>query len=109
MHSTASLGLGSAALDTTRLRAVQVAGGDPALIVGLGARRDSRTVSADNGNLVSRVDGLGALRRSLGALATLATALLLREQSRDPSVVDEVAGAGENGSENEVEEKAASR
>ena len=82
--------------------------GDPALVesTGLGTSRDSRAICADNRDLVGRVDLLGSLRGSLSALAALAAPLLLREQSSNPGVVDEVAGAAESGEEEEVEEDA---
>ena len=80
--------------------------GDPALIVGLGTGGDSRAVSADDGNLVGRVDLLGSTGRLLGALAALATALLLGEEGGDPGVVDEVDGSSEGAQEDDVEEDA---
>lgn len=89
-----------------RLGALQVAGGDPALVVGLGAGGDGRAVGADDGHLVGRVDLLGLAGGALRALAALAAAALLREERRDPGVVDEVAGAAERGGEEEVEEDA---
>ena len=83
-------------------------GGNPALVesTSLGTSGDSRAISANNRDLVGRVDLLSSLRRFLSALAALAAPLLLREQSRDPGVVDEVAGAAEGGEEEEVEEDA---
>jgi hypothetical protein len=85
-----------------------VLGGDPALVesTSLGTSSDSRAICANNRDLVGRVDLLGSLRGSLSALAALTPPLLLREQSRDPGVVDEVAGAAEGGEEEEVEEDA---
>jgi hypothetical protein len=85
-----------------------VLGRDPALVesTSLGTSSDSRAICANNRDLVGRVDLLGSLRGSLGALAALAAPFLLREQSRDPGVVDEVTGAAEGGEEEEVEEDA---
>jgi len=73
---------------------------DPALVVGLRAARDSGTISANNADLVGGIDSLRTLGRALSALAALAAATLLREERRDPGVVDEVAGASERGCEN---------
>lgn len=85
-----------------------MSGGDPALVesTGLCATGDSRAVGANNGNLVGGVDLLGLAGGALGALATLAAALLLGEESGDPGVVDEVDDAAEGGEEEEVEEDA---
>lgn len=105
----AGLSLRGTALDPAGLRAVQVRCGNPALVVSLGSRGNGGAIGSNDANLVGRVDGLVALGRGLGALATLAAALLLGEQSGDPGVVDEVAGAGENGGEDDVEEEAESR
>ena len=99
------LGLGGAAADALGLRALQMRGRDPALVV-LRARGDSRAVSADNANLLGGVDLLRALGRLLGALTTLAAALLLGEESGDPGVVDEVDGSNEGAEEDEVKEDA---
>jgi hypothetical protein len=102
------LALGPSAANPPSLGALQVLGRDPALVesTSLGTSSDSRAICANNRDLVGRVDLLGSLRGSLGALAALAAPLLLREQSRDPGVVDEVAGAAEGGEEEEVEEDA---
>lgn len=80
-------------------------GRDPALVV-LGAGSDSRTISTNNSNLLSGVDLLGALGGLLSTLTTLATTLLLGEESSDPGVVDEVDGSSEGAEEDEVEEDA---
>lgn len=79
---------------------------DPALVVRLCARCDSRAISANDGDLVSGVDLLGALGRLLRALAALAAALLLGEEGGDPGVVDEVEGSAKDAEEHEVEEDA---
>jgi hypothetical protein len=102
------LALGPSAANPPSLGALQVLGRDPALVesTGLGTSSDSRAICANNRDLVGRVDLLSSLRGSLSALAALAAPLLLREQSRDPGVVDEVAGAAEGGEEEEVEEDA---
>ena len=82
--------------------------GNPALVecTSLGTGGDSWAICADNRDLVGRVDLLASTGGSLSALAALAAPLLLREQSSDPSVVDEVADATESGEEEEVEEDA---
>jgi hypothetical protein len=103
------LGLGGAATDALGFRALQVRRGDPALVVGLCAGRDSGAIGTDNSNLVSGVDLLGAERRLLCALATLTAALLLGEEGGDPGVVDEVGDSAEDAENNEVQENARSR
>lgn len=105
LGSPGGLDLRSTAADTLSLRALQMRGRDPALVV-LGAGSYSRTISTDNGNLLGGVDLLGALGRLLGALATLAAALLLREEGGNPGVVDEVDGSSEGAEEDKVEEDA---
>lgn len=82
-------------------------GRDPARIISFRTGSgDGGTVSADNGNLLGWVDLLGAAGRLLRTLTTLAAALLLREEGRDPGVVDEVDRAAEGAEENEVQENA---
>jgi hypothetical protein len=81
-----------------------MSGGDPALIVGLGASGDSWAISTNNSNLLGGVDLLCSLRRLLSTLATLAAATLLGEEGGDPSVVDEVDGSGESTEEDDVQE-----
>lgn len=83
-----------------------MAGRDPALVKALRAGGDGGAVSANNGDLVGGVDLLGLAGRALSALAALAAAALLGEESGNPGVVDEVAGAAESGEEEEVEEDA---
>ena len=90
-------------VDPLRLRPLQVRRGDPRLVVSLCARSDSGTISANNGDLVRRVDLLGLLAGCLCALAALAAAFLLWEQGRDPGVVDEVDGSAETGEQDKVE------
>jgi hypothetical protein len=89
-HLDSWLGLGGTAANALRLRALQVRCWNPALIVCLGARSDSGAISTNNGDLVGGVHLLGAERRPLRALTTLAAALLLGEERGDPSVVDKV-------------------
>jgi hypothetical protein len=101
------LGLGGA-LDATRVGTVQVLGRNPALVVRLGAASDSGAISADNSNLLGRINLLGATGRLLRALATLSAATLLREKGGDPRVVDEIGSSGEGSDEDEVEEDSAS-
>lgn len=103
VYLSSGLDLGCSAAYTLGLGALQVRGGDPALVV-LCAARDSRAVSANNGNLLRGVDFLGALGRLLGAFATLAATLLLGEEGGNPSVVDEVDSSSKGAEEDEVEE-----
>jgi hypothetical protein len=102
------LALRPAAAHTPGLRALQVSGGDPALVesASLCAAGDSRAIGADDRNLVSGVDLLALAGRARGALAALAAAALLGEEGGDPGVVDEVADTAEGGEEEEVEEDA---
>ena len=81
---------------------------NPALVetASLRAAGDSRAVSTDDGDLVRGVDFLALARRARGALAALAAATLLGEESGDPGVIDEVDDAAEGGEEEEVEEDA---
>ena len=81
-------------------------GRDPGLVVGSGTAGDSRAISANNADLVGRIDLLGSAGRALGALAALAATLLLGEESGDPGVVDEVNGTSKDTAEDEVEEDA---
>ena len=99
--------LWSAASDSLRLRSLQVGGWDPALVVGIGASSNSWPICPDNRYLLAWVHRLGAAGRSFRALATLAAALLLREQRGDPSVVDEEAGSSKSGEQEEVQENTA--
>lgn len=98
--------LSSAAADALGFGALKVRGRDPALIVGLCAGSDSRTISTNDGNLIGGVDLLALARRRLSTLTTLAAALLLREEGGDPGVVDEVHGSTEGAKEDEVQEDA---
>ena len=102
------LALRPAAANTPSLRALQVSGGDPALVesTSLCAAGDGRAIGTNNGNLVGGVDLLGLAGGALGTLAALAAALLLGEESGDPGVVDKVDDAAEGGEEEEVEEDA---
>jgi hypothetical protein len=78
--------------------------GDPALIVGLRAGGDSRAISTNDSDLVGGVNLLASAGGPLGALAALATALLLGEEGADPGVIDEVAGATEGAEDDKVKE-----
>lgn len=102
------LALRPAAAHAPGLGALEVCGGDPALVEAACVRAagDSRAVSADDGDLVGGVDFLGLAGGTLGALAALSTTALLGEEGGDPGVVDEVADAAEGGEEEEVEEDA---
>ena len=77
---------------------------DPALIVCLGATRHRRAIGTNNANLIGVIDFLGTARGFLGTLAAFTAAALLGEEGGDPGAVNEVAGAGEGGEEEEVEE-----
>ena len=77
---------------------------NPALIIRLCPTRDSWAIRTDNTDLISGINFLRTTRRSLGALAAFAATALLGEQSADPGAVDEVAGTGEGGEEEKVEE-----
>ena len=79
---------------------------DPALIIRFGSARHRRAIRANNADLVSGVDFLRAAGGFLGALAAFAATAFLREEGGDPGAVDEIAGAGEGGKEEEVEEDA---
>lgn len=79
---------------------------NPALVVGLRAGRDSRSVRPNHGYLIRRIDFLRATRGSFRPFPALSTTTLLWEQSTDPGVVDEIACAGESCEEEEVEEDA---
>lgn len=84
-------------------------GWDPALIIRLRSRRDSRAIGTDNSDLVGRIDLLSALRGTLGALTPLAAALLLRKEVGDPSVVDKVDSSSKRAEKDKVEEDAGRR
>jgi hypothetical protein len=77
---------------------------DPALVVRLRTRGNRRAVGTNNGNLVRGIDLLGATGGPLSALAALAATLLLREESGDPGVVDEVDGSAESAEDDQIEE-----
>lgn len=94
------------AANTLGLWALEMRRRDPALIVRLRARRDSRAISTNDSNLLSGIDLLRSERRLLRALAALATALLLGKKGGDPGVVHEVKRAREGAENDEVEEDA---
>jgi hypothetical protein len=83
-----------------------VGSGDPALVVRLCPAGDGGSIGTHNGNLLSRVDLLGAARRLLRTLAALAAATLLGEKGGDPGVVDKVDGATKGSQEDDIEEDA---
>jgi hypothetical protein len=78
--------------------------GDPALVVRLRTGGYSGAISTHDSDLVRGVDVLGPSGGLLGALAALATTLLLGEEGADPGVVDEVAGATESAEDDKVKE-----
>lgn len=95
------LRLGAAAgLDAAGGGAVQVVRGDPALVVGL--------VGTGGGALAARQRLLFGAGGDAGLLdgAAAAAALGRREQRLDVRLVHEVAGAGEGGREEQVQEDA---
>jgi len=98
------LDLGRTATHALGFRALKVRGRDPALVVCLGARGDSRAVGTNDSNLVGRIDSLGSARRLLGTLTTLAAPLLLGEEGADPGVVDKVDSSAESAKDDKVEE-----
>ena len=89
------------------LGSLQVARRNPTLIVSLATSGDRGSISTNDRHLLRRVDLLRLAGRALSALAALAAATLLREECRDPGIVDEVAGAAEGCEKEEVEEDAA--
>jgi hypothetical protein len=96
----ASTALGTtAALDSTRLGTLDVVGGNPVLVIGLGAGGDSR-------GFVVRGDSNGfGLARCLLATSRRLT-LLLREVWDNPDSVEEIADTHSACEEEEVEEEA---
>ena len=79
---------------------------NPALVVCLGTGRNRGTVSTHNRNLIAGVDLLAALGGAFCTIATFAAARFLREERRDPGVVDEVDGGAEERCEEDVEKDA---
>jgi hypothetical protein len=77
---------------------------NPALIVRLRASSSRRSIRTRDANLIARVHLLASARGALSSFATLAAAPLLREECRDPRIVDEVYSSGESCREDEVEE-----
>jgi hypothetical protein len=79
--------------------------GDPALVVGLSAGGNSRTVDADGrvGILLGR-DFLGAGRGTLGSVRRPSASASVREKRLDPGSINKVRGANESGEEKEVQE-----
>lgn len=82
--------------DTLCLRSLQMMCRNPTLVVGLCAACHSRTIGADNANLIGRVDLLRPSRGLLGPLATLAASTLLWIERGNPGIVDEKAGTAES-------------
>ena len=100
------LGLGGAspaAADAASLGSLQVLRRNPALIIRLCAGRNSGPINTTNSNLIARVGALRSGSRALRLVALTATALL-REESCNPSVVNEPAGETEQATQEEVEE-----
>ena len=79
---------------------------NPTLIVSFRSGGDSRSVRANDGDLIRRVNSFRAPRGSFRPFSALSSAALLREQSSNPRVVDEIAGAREGCEQEEVEEDA---
>lgn len=80
--------------------------GDPALIICLCARGNSRAIGTHDSDLIGGINLLGAAGGLLGALATLAAPPLLGEEGGDPCVVDEVNGSAECTEEDKIQEDA---
>jgi len=78
---------------------------DPALVVCLRTACDSRAVGSKDCHLIGGIYFLSS-ERLPGAFAAFAPAGFLREEGRDPGVVDEVESAEEDGEEEEVEKNA---
>lgn len=96
----ASTALGTTAtLDSTRLGTLNVVGGNPILIVGLGAGGDSRGFVVRSGS-----DGVDLARCLLATSRRLT--LLLREVWNNPDGVEEIADTNSACEEEEVEEEA---
>lgn len=112
LNTTENLGLdfrlGGSAPDTLGLGALEMLGRDPALIISLGTRGDSRAISANDSNLLRGIDLLASTRGALSALAAFAATLLLGEEGSNPGIVDEVKGTGENSEENDIQKDARS-
>jgi hypothetical protein len=101
--------LRSSTAHSPRLRALQMPFGNPALIVCFCATCDSRAIRSNDARLIRWIDLLRTAGRTFRALAALASSFLLREECRDPGVVDEVDRPAEGCCEEEVEEDAVQR
>lgn len=77
-------------------------GWNPALIIGLGARGNRRSITTNNSDLISRVDLLRLAGGTFGPLASFTAAAFLGEKGSDPGAVDEIAGSEEGGKEKQV-------
>ena len=75
----------------------------PTLVISFRSTRHSRSICTNHRYLIGWIN-LFASERSFGSFAAFATPALLREESGDPSAVDEIAGTGEEEAEEEVEE-----
>jgi hypothetical protein len=97
-------------LDPLRLRAIDMAVRNPALVICFLSQRtsrNSRSISTNDRNLIlGRNRSLTSTRRTLGALTTLASALGLWEQGLYPGLVDEVESSSEYTGDDEVEKDA---
>ena len=85
---------------------------DPALVISLlsqSTSSNSRPICTNDGDLVIHTNSLlGSRRGALGTLATLTTALCLREKSLNPGLVDEVQSSSDSSREEEVQKYARS-
>lgn len=93
------------ALHPPCLRPLQMSLRDPTLVISsLAPARNSRSVRANNTNLITWIHLLSPGGRFASAGSVFTTAFLLREQGCDPGVVDEVDCTCEETEEEEVEE-----
>lgn len=104
-----SLWLGSAfrswstALDPLCIGTVDVMRRDPTLVISFGARSYRWSIGSHDRDLVSRVDLLRASGGPRSPFAPFSSATFLREQSTDPSTVDEVTSTAKTSKQNQIE------
>ena len=77
-------------------------GRNPTLIVSFSTRGYRGSIGSKNRHLVGGIHLLRLARRFLGSFAAFASTFLLREESGNPSAVDEVASASESGEQKQV-------
>ena len=79
---------------------------NPTLIIRFSATRYRGTIGSQYANLIAGIDFLGPSGRAFSTVAAFPTACFLREERRDPGVIDEIACAAKSGEEEQVEEYA---